>query len=479
MDPTSVAIDALSVDASPAPTESAAPAPTESAAPTATSAAADGMELVDPIDASAETAEPVVDAAAETELAEPVADPVVDPAAPVAERVSPAGNADIVADGGRLQKDRKGNEVYVFDKAAAEKIHSGYQTMRTLMEKTGLEALTPEAVEGIAKNSRGLIELTQDLNSGNPDWQASAMAYMLGQTAKQKSQLTPEAWSRQVQQTAGAIVAAAQHSHPEVEAALYNRYYPEVTNNIIENLYLEAMKLGGIATTEGKRAVAVAQHLDNQVNGQYRKSEALARPMPDPVELRARDVESREAAIRQREEADSQRQWEDYTQGISQDRNAALDASISESLASVEKAMSAFPEQWKSVKVRLRADAIAAVRSDPAWESTFSTLVERARNAASNEIRVQIRTQLKQAFQQKVRAAIQRIAPPIINEASRVIASGSQQKHDRAAAAQKQRPAVTNGTPASPTIASLAPPGTRLPPAEWAKQIDQLAVRAS
>ena len=421
---------------SPAPAAPATtPAPTSEPAPSAPSEG-DSPEFLRALEET--TGEPApAPEAAPTEP--PAPEPVVAPPPP------PDAQAAALDEDG-VSVDAAGRKVKYFSEARAEHVLGQARISQDIAQAFGAEALTPELARDIANDSKTLLDIQERLCQPGQS-QESAFQYLLSESMAAYAQ---GAISVDPSESIGqSFLNAAAKAAPRVAESIK----ATITSTLVSEMYDRAIKARG--TGAETPALALAQRLDNALNGKFKTlAELLAAPKADdPATILTR----REQELSRREAAIEGARLDKFRQGLGADRAAVMAEEISAQLAPVEERLKNLPadgagEFRTTLNARLRQEVSRQLKDDHAFNENMNRLWERAKNARADEVRGQLAQQMKSAYKLKVAQVLRGSAPKIISALTAGFASSNTDRHQQIAATQRQvatAPVATGPVPAT------------------------------
>lgn len=372
-------------------------------------------------------------------------------AAAAAKTEQEAKPGEELPEGATLAKDRKGREILQFEKARGQRIYGAYKQQQELATKLNLpdgELPTPQHIEQLIED-RGLLDnLDLDVRTPDADSQARAVRYLLnsGKRAFESGLVG----SNPHETMAAAILRATRDSAPEVFMGLQAQF----ESNAIEALYAQAQELGIGEGGAGRSLFNAAQHVEKALTGKFRTAADVASKgaKADPLAAKEAEIARREAAIRERDEREARNGWNAWQASVRDGANTEIQKAIDESMAPVVASLAKFPEEKKTLTVRLRAEVMDAIRSDPKWKPEMDRLYKQAEIAAAAERRDEFKASLLQRYAARARAILKEKAPAILSSMTARLAAANGSEHKRLAEGQKQR---GSGQPGEPAKAQL------------------------
>lgn len=387
-----------------------------------------------------------------------------------------AQGAPAVPEGVRVRS-VDGKPSWVLTPEVGQQWHAKAQ-MADLAERTFGQPLTENLIQGQQAMAEGLQEMNLDLLSDNPANQAHVIEYFANviRRAQDRGEIGHDALA--------GLISTAVNTVRQIEPASYRAIQRDLTRQVLDDVYEEALSLDNPQGEEAKVLWSAAQHLDNRLFGKYRPltelSTAQPRPRFGPAARKEAPAPAPTADDQGRARAEFSA-WHSETDGRLQE---SLSGQVNTVFASKDvKGMSLedrykdFPNMLASVKRQLSDQVRSALRSDQQLAQKVRMLNERAKMAVSPEVRKQIQAQVISEHERRIKQVISEKKGPILTEAAKVLSSKSSETQRRAAAAKQagQQPSPSSGTATKAPIPAKGSAGKFFSsPEEFDAAVDQL-----
>lgn len=404
-------------------------------------------------------ADPVVDDEAPPEVSDEEA-VEVDAGEPVAVKAAPKEvpvDPDL-PEGATVETGKDGKKYYRFEQARGAGVYAGYKQAQMIRESLGVEALDENRIKLMVSDHQYLVDMDRNMARGEAE-QEKVLRFWLktGAEAYENGAVDQDPH----QHTANAILKAAKTVAPKVYENLRASIATESNQKLVDDLYTAATR-AGLNTPEGKNLLGTAQRLDAHLSKKFRAAEELLKGAPpvDPSDARLKEIETREANLRRRDEAEKEARFNGWVDTVKTDRRATTDTVIGETLKPFEESLKTLSgplqqqgqEHLKTLRVRLEREIGEALAKDPNWGKRVGPIFEDARVAKAEQFRDTYRRQLNDIYAAQVRNILRQVAGPIISATTGVITEASKKTHERLANSQNQKPAVGQGAAPKPQI---------------------------
>lgn len=201
-----------------------------------------------------------------------------------------------------------------------------------------------------------------------------------------------------------------------------------------------------------------AQGLEFGIHGKYRTKEQLAAaPKPDPVDVRLKEIETREAAWKSQQAKQANDKWQSYQTDVVNKAYTELGTAIDSVLKPVTDSYKDNPQLLADLKNGIRNDVVNRVAQDAEWVRQFN-LDMRAARATQDDVTAKA---LVDMYMAKVQGLVRAAAKPRMSQAATTVKAQSDAKHDALARSQNKREVVSGGK-AAPVAVPRAPGGASL-----------------
>lgn len=237
----------------------------------------------------------------------------------------------------------------------------------------------------------------------------------------------------------------------QVSNALVNRTY---------NQARQAVDQFGADSQQAKNAIYKAQALDYAINGKHRTIDQL--PKVDPNQNRVSELERREQAQRQREDAAVTQQWKSAeAQHISGPKDAALSKQVDAILTPLKDKFT--PKVFQSMRKEIVSEAQQALKGQFEWSRNHSLEIQdiqrefqKAQRTGQPTNNLGQRVQaLVQDYDSRLTRIIPSIAKSFISDATKQTVSQNEATHRQLANGARQAAPSGGGRP---TPRSIVPP---------------------
>lgn len=308
----------------------------------------------------------------------------------------------------KISPDQK---TYFYRAAKAQRLMAAQDFQRRVDEV--IPGASIEQLEQHYKRSVGAQQMLDDFNSGDPDAMQRWMDFHVN------SNTSPQAIAYMTESLLERL--------PQINRSIYQRVESQVVNNQLERMYRKAMETGN------EELLHLAQHLDNHLNGKWRKAEELQRRDPFQEE-RARFEQERQQFHAERA-AEARRNADRIVQETDGRVETAIGEEIEAALAPVAASFKDKP-QWRFMFRELQDKVAEARRANPTWARQYENLRQRVRQQPTDEARQQLvdtmRTFAKRVVSQSRKAVIDSVTQGVLQ------ASAAANQKSQAAAARRE-----------------------------------------
>lgn len=384
-------------------------------------------------------------------------------------------------------KNRKGEDgVFVSKDRWNNTIHANHKLVQAASEAIG-EPLTLEALQERNQAYVSQQQLYHDLTSGVPESQAAVLGFMLDQmaTARQRGEvgIDPSV------PMAKAFYGTLKEKSPDAFATL--RF--EAARDLVSETFRYA------AETGDKTLFASAQHLVRMLanHGEVKdvtafralaermklpfytqaEMDGLARAKSDPVAQLRAENERLQQQLSGRSSSTQAEQFESWMTSAKEAKNVGIaEGAIKPALASVEAAWKQHPADYKRLVLDpLQREVNDVLVKDAGFQDTIGRLVAQARRATSPQVRETISGQIKQAYVNRAKLAVEAVKRPIIEFAAKTLKEQSASTHARRQAGQNSTaPKTVQSVQTNPVPADLGFKNNVFDPAVAVQQMSRL-----
>lgn len=368
----------------------------------------------------------------EGEIAEePAEDPLAEAAAPP---VDPNAQQKPDLPEGVREATINGKKEMRLTPARYETFHGAHKTLREFEAMAG-EPVTAETFDVRNRAFIGQERLYGDLLSGEPEAQGKVLSHFIDEA--QQALANGEVGTDPTIGLGQAFYDTIQEKAPDAYAHLRMR----AAGDLVKEMYAEAQRSGN------KNLAVSASHVAKALGLSYKKdddiTQFLATPaaQADPLaNLRAENqrLQDQINGTRTTNATEQFQAWRgSTTKAVT---SGVLTEAVQPSLAAERKAWEKFPTQFDNLVV---APLNKAVKQTIAGDKNFATriqlLEQSAQRATSAQKRSEIAGQIKQAYVNRARLAVEGHKAGILREAAALLKQGNDATHQRQQAAQGQR----------------------------------------
>lgn len=327
------------------------------------------------------------------------------------------------------QTDETGRRIV--SKRRFDHLYSVYKQVREIKNALGGELPSIDELKRNSDAYTSLLEMTADLESGNPD--------KIGNFVDYWSQANPDALIGIIDHG----VARLRESQPEA----YRELSGVFAKQIIDDFYIRAAQFKG--KPEYDDLVFAAQTLEYELTGNYRDGNEVV--APDPVDQRLERARRIEEEAQRRAEESRRAEVGRIKQELDLSLNEAVSASLNEGLSRITDAFKSKPNLLNSIRKSVNDAARGAMKGDRAWLLQF----QRSYGDAVRSGRPESIKAVAEMFKQRYDRAVKQVRAPIIKEATGSVMDGSAQRH-AAHQSQASKTEPTGSGSAKPNKASAA-----------------------
>ena len=383
---------------------------------------------------------------------------------PAAEEAKPdPAQPDDLPEGVEQKITREGKKKFYLPEQVFTDFRSAADLRGKLAEIIG-EDVTPEAVQDRQNALLAQERLYGDLLSGDPVAQGNVVAYFMDQA--REALATGKVASDPMLSLADSFLDAFQKGHPDADARVLTRSARRVFDDIysmaadmadgrsVEELQ-QAATAGDKSAKEALNLLYSVQHLDRKVFKNFRKAEEIKPRTSDPLaEERAR-IQSERAELDKRQTAAASERWTQWQGNTRASVRTAVDSTIDTALADVKGQYAKFPNVLKQVTEGLKAKVLDGIKSDSKWNELVAIETNKAKRAASDQIRQQLADSIVNRHANKAKQIIAAHKAALLREAVSGLKAQSDATHARRAAAEQHRAPGGGGTPVKRSLAPV------------------------
>lgn len=300
---------------------------------------------------------------------------------------------------------------YFFRQSKAQRLMAAHDFQRRVDEM--IPGASVEQLEQHYKRSVGAQQMLDDFNSGDPDSMQRWMDFHVNRDTNP--------------QTVAYMTESLLQRLPQVNPSIYQRVQSQVVNSQLEGMYRKAMETGN------EELLHLAQHLDNHLNGKWRKAEELQRR--DPFQEERQRFEQERQQFHAERQAEARRNADRIVQETDGRAESAIGEEIEAALGPVAAAFKDKP-QWRFMVRELQDKVSEARKANPTWNRQYENLRQRVRQQPTDEARQQLvdtmRTFAKRVVTQSRKAVIDSVTQGVLQ------ASETATKKSQAAAARRE-----------------------------------------
>ena len=385
---------------------------------------------------------------------------------------TPAVTEEELPEGARAGKDRQGKEgVFVTKDRWDNTIYASYKTAQQVAEAIG-EPLTLEAIQLRNEAFLGQERLITAIKSGDQAEAANVVGWMLdhGIAAHQNGEVgtdptvpiaqafyqtlrdkSPDGYANLRFSAAKDLVGELfEHAARTNDPALFNATQHVV--RMLSGVSSESLKQpNGVANLRAAaERMGLAFHLPEEMPSLARGADPNAQLRAENERLRAQ-VEGRTTS----NQADQFNQWKSATNTAI--ATGQMDEAIKPALAPVVDAWKDFPNEYQDLVVdRLQKKVDQTLAGDTPFKERIRILGVQAQRATNQAIRDRIAAEIRQAYVNRTKQAVEAHKRPVLEFAANWIKERYASTHDRRQAAQTRT--APKGT-SNPVPQSLIPNG--------------------
>jgi hypothetical protein len=385
---------------------------------------------------------------------------------------TPAVTEEELPEGARAGKDRQGKEgVFVTKDRWDNTIYASYKTAQQVAEAIG-EPLTLEAIQLRNEAFLGQERLITAIKSGDQAEAANVVGWMLdhGIAAHQNGEVgtdptvpiaqafyqtlrdkSPDGYANLRFSAAKDLVGELfEHAARTNDPALFNATQHVV--RMLSGVSSESLKQpNGVANLRAAaERMGLAFHLPEEMPSLARGADPHAQLRAENERLRAQ-VEGRTTS----NQADQFNQWKSATNTAI--ATGQMDEAIKPALAPVADAWKDFPNEYQDLVVdRLQKKVDQTLAGDTPFKERIRILGVQAQRATNQAIRDRIATEIRQAYVNRTKQAVEAHKRPVLEFAANWMKERSASTHARRQAAQTRT--APKGT-TNPVPQSLIPNG--------------------
>lgn len=319
-------------------------------------------------------------------------------------------------------------KTYFYRAAKAQRLMAAHDFKQRIDEV--IPGATVDDVKSHYERSVAAQQMLDDFQGGDPDAFNRWMDFHVGQNANPTS----------VALLAEGVLSRLPQSYPQI----YQRMETQVLQSRIEGMYRKAVESGN------EELLHLAQHLDMNVNGRYRKQEEVAQ-RSNPLDEQRQQFEQERKQFFAERQREAQARANQFVQETDRMAEQAINEEIEAALAPVAGAFKDKP-QWRFMTRELQDKVTEARKANPTWDRQYQSLRQRVLQQPSDEARRQavdqLRTFARRAIAQNRKAVIDSVTQGVLQ------ASSSATQKTKAAVAQREP--AGGGTPVNRSSSVVA-----------------------
>lgn len=318
--------------------------------------------------------------------------------------------------------------------ARYETFHSAHKTLRDFEGVIG-EPVTPEGLDVRQRAFMGQERLYTDLLSAEPQTQAKVLSHFIDEA--QSALKNGEVGTDPTIPLGQAFYETLQAKAPDAYAHLRMR----AAGDLVNEMYAQAQQNGD------KNLAISASHIAKALGLGYKKdadiTQFLATPPAnaDPMARLQTENQQLKEQLNGRQTTNAAEQFQTWKSGTTKAvTSSVLSDAILPSLSAERTAWEKFPAQFENLVI---APLNRAVKQTLVQDKNFATriqlLEQSAQRATSAQKRAEYAGQIKQAYVNRAKLAVEAHKTGILREAATLLKQGNDATHQRRQAAQDQR----------------------------------------
>jgi hypothetical protein len=213
----------------------------------------------------------------------------------------------------------------------------------------------------------------------------------------------------------------------------------QAAKDLVQELYEEAGQSGN------KNLWLSLGHIANALKIPYRKTDEFAtftQQAADPAVALQKRVQELEGQLNGRQAGNQAAQFDTWRNGTKQQvQNAILEDAVKPALTDAQKAWEKFPDAFNDLVVgRLHSAVKTTINSDARFNERIALMNQQAQRATSAQKRSEIGEQIRQAYVNRAKLAIEAHVGKIKSDAARIFKERSDANHARQQAAPQRGP---------------------------------------
>lgn len=423
-----------------------------------------------PVETTPEPAAPVVEEAPVDEPEAPIDEPQDEPeeAPKPQDEKAEQKPAEELPEGVEVKDRGDGKKTYTVRETQFNKLITADRTLRGIEESIG-EPLTKELVQDLHEAKLSNDKMYTDFLSGDPQRAGnSILQYFKGLAdhAMRNGEVQHNPFAALVMQMPQYLRQADPRGY-EYQQKAYAR-------ETIDGLYQQAADSGN------EDLLRAAQWVDKTVFGGFKKAADLAAQKVDPLSQRESQVAAREKAILDRQQQETAERWSHFAESTNTAVGTTRSEEIDGVLAPIKDAYKEFPSVFEGYKERLNSIARDALNKDQRWADYRNSTFERAKSAATEQVRQSLQADYLNRYRAKVKAILSPAANPTVKKmldegAAAVKTMADTNRQRLAAAAQRREPGGSGATKQNSVLPARVPNGGRFASADdWSSEVDSL-----
>lgn len=379
----------------------------------------------------------------DNQVHEPEAEAEEEPAAAAADAT------EELPDGVRKGKDRNGKEGLWLTPQRYEQFHGAHKTLRQFEDIAG-EQVTPKVFDTYNRAFLGQEKLYGDLLSGDSAAQSAVLKHFLDEGAQALNDGL--VGKDPIVSLATSFYGTLKDSHPDAYAALRMGS----AKDLVQELYDEA------ATKRNKSLWDSAGHVAKSLGLPYRKSVEMSNAVAqatDPMASLQKRNQELEAQLNGKQTTNQAAQFDTWHADQKQKVSASLlNDAVLPALAELRTSWEKLPggkDAFNDLVVsRLHSKVRETLRSDKRFGERIDLLDQNAKRATSAQRRNEIGEQIKQAYTNRAKLAVEAHRAEVEKFANRTFVERNGAAHERRKVAAKH---VAPGGGGTPVKRSLVP----------------------
>lgn len=318
--------------------------------------------------------------------------------------------------------------------ARYETFHQAHRTLRDFEQVIG-EPITPEILDVRNRAFNGQERLYGDLTSGDAKVQSQVLNHFIDEATRAYEE--GEVGTDPVVTLGQAMYDTLQQRSPDAFAHVRMR----AAGDLVNEMYAEAQRAGdknlALGVSHMARALGLPYKKDTEIT-QY-----LATPPAnaDPVANLRAENQRLQQQINERQSASAAEQWNKWKGDARKTVTSSVSSeAVMPSLSEAREAWKDFPNEFDTHVVAPLNKAVRdTLLADKNFTGRIAHLEKLAQRATSEQKRQEYAGQIRQAYVNRARLAVDAHKVDILREAATVLKKGNDTTHARRQNAQQQR----------------------------------------